>query len=102
METDNVWVVANYKETQTANIREGMPVDIKVDAVPGVVYHGVVATLSNATGAQYSIIPQDNSAGNFVKVEQRVPIKITFTGENSKENINLLRSGMNVECEVNY
>lgn len=102
VETDNVWVVANYKETQTANIREGMPVDIKVDAVPGVVYHGVVATLSNATGAQYSIIPQDNSAGNFVKVEQRVPIKITFTGENSKENINLLRSGMNVECEVNY
>ena len=102
VETDNVWVMANYKETQTANIREGMPVDIKVDAVPGVVYHGVVATLSNATGAQYSIIPQDNSAGNFVKVEQRVPIKITFTGENSKENINLLRSGMNVECEVNY
>ncbi len=102
VETNNVWVVANYKETQTANIREGMPVSIKVDAVPGIVYHGIVATLSNATGAQYSIIPQDNSAGNFVKVEQRVPVKITFTGENSKENINLLRSGMNVECEVNY
>ena len=66
VETNNVWVVANYKETQTANIREGMPVSIKVDAVPGIVYHGIVATLSNATGAQYSIIPQDNSAGNFV------------------------------------
>ena len=102
VETNNVWVVANYKETQTANIREGMPVSIKVDAVPGIVYHGIVATLSNATGAQYSIIPQDNSAGNFVKVEQRVPVKINFTDENSKENINLLRSGMNVECEVNY
>lgn len=102
VETNNVWVVANYKETQTANIREGMPVSIKVDAVPGIVYHGIVATLSNATGAQYSIIPQDNSAGNFVKIEQRVPVKINFTDENSKENINLLRSGMNVECEVNY
>lgn len=102
VEDNNVWVIANYKETQTANIREGMPVSIKVDAVPGVVYYGEVATLSNATGAQYSIIPQDNSAGNFVKVEQRVPIKIVFTKENSKENINLLRSGMNVECEVNY
>lgn len=102
VEDNNVWVIANYKETQTANIREGMPVSIKVDAVPGIVYYGEVATLSNATGAQYSIIPQDNSAGNFVKVEQRVPIKIVFTKENSKENINLLRSGMNVECEVNY
>lgn len=102
VEYNNVWVIANYKETQTANIREGMPVSIKVDAVPGVEYYGEVSTLSNATGAQYSIIPQDNSAGNFVKIEQRVPIKIIFTDKNSKENINRLRSGMNVECEVKY
>lgn len=102
VEYDNVWVIANYKETQTANIREGMPVSIKVDAVPGVEYYGEVETLSNATGAQYSIIPQDNSAGNFVKVEQRIPVKIVFTDRNSRENIDRLRSGMNVECEVNY
>ena len=69
---------------------------------PGVVYYGEVERLSNATGAQYSIIPQDNSAGNFVKVEQRIPVKIVFTDRNSKEDIGLLRSGMNVECEVNY
>ncbi len=99
---DNVWVIANYKETQTANIREGLPVSITVDGVPGIEYYGEVSTLSSATGAQYSIIPQDNSAGNFVKVEQRIPIKIVFTDKNSKENINRLRSGMNVECEVNY
>lgn len=68
----------------------------------GVEYYGVVESLSNATGAQYSIIPQDNSAGNFVKVEQRIPVKIAFTDRNSRENIDLLRSGMNVECEVNY
>lgn len=102
VEYNNVWVIANYKETQTANIREGMPVSIKVDAVPGVEYYGEVLTLSNATGAQYSVIPQDNSAGNFVKIEQRVPVKIIFTGKNSERNINLLRSGMNVECEVRY
>lgn len=102
VEDDNVWVLANYKETQTANIREGMPVSIKVDAVPGVEYYGEVENLSNATGAQYSIIPQDNSAGNFVKVAQRIPVKIVFTNRNRKENIDRLRSGMNVECEVNY
>lgn len=102
VEYGNVWVIANYKETQTANIREGMPVSIKVDAVSGVEYYGVVESLSNATGAQYSIIPQDNSAGNFVKVEQRIPVKIAFTDRNNRENIDLLRSGMNVECEVNY
>lgn len=99
---DSVWVIANYKETQTRHIDEGMPVDIEVDAVPGITYQGRVATLSSATGAQYSIIPQDNSAGNFVKVEQRVPVKIIFTNENSLEHIDRLRSGMNVECEVNY
>lgn len=102
VEDNNVWVLANYKETQTANICKGMPVSIRVDAVPGVEYYGEVETLSNATGAQYSIIPQDNSAGNFVKVEQRIPVKIIFTDKNNKLNINRLRSGMNVECEVNY
>lgn len=102
VEYDNVWIIANYKETQTANIREGMPVSIKVDGVPDVKYDGIVATLSNATGAQYSIIPQDNSAGNFVKIEQRVPVKIIFTDKNNKKDINRLRSGMNVECEVKY
>lgn len=102
VEYNNVWIIANYKETQTANIREGMPVSIKVDAVPGIKYYGKVSTLSHATGAQYSVIPQDNSAGNFVKIEQRVPIKIIFTEKNSPKNINRLCSGMNVECEVNY
>lgn len=102
VERGRVWVIANYKETQTCHIAEGMPVTIRVDAVPGVTYRGRVETLSSATGAQYSIIPQDNSAGNFVKVEQRIPIKIVFTEENRREDMERLRSGMNVECEVNY
>ena len=102
VESDKVWVIANYKETQTAHIRQGMPVDIRVDAVPDVSYHGIVSQISNATGSQYSIIPQENSAGNFVKVEQRIPIKIVFTNKNKKEDLKLLSSGMNVECEVKY
>lgn len=102
VEYANVWVIANYKETQTANIREGMPVSITVDAIPGVKYYGTVLSLSNATGAQYSMVPQDNSAGNFVKVEQRIPVKIAFTDENSQADLDRLRSGMNVECEVKY
>lgn len=102
VESDNVWVIANYKETQTKNIREGMPVTIKVDAVPGIEYSGEVSTLSNATGAQYSMIPQDNSAGNFVKVEQRIPVRINFTDKNSREYLDRLKAGMNVECEIKY
>lgn len=102
VEYDDVWIIANYKETQMKNIREGMPVSIKVDALPDMEFHGKVAGLSNATGAQYSMIPQDNSAGNFVKVEQKIPVKIVFTEENNKDDINRLRSGMNVECEINY
>ena len=61
---------------------------------------GVIEAMSNATGAQYSIVPQDNATGNFVKVEQRLPVKIRFTKENSKENIRRLRAGLNVECEM--
>lgn len=102
VESDNVWIIANYKETQTSNIKEGMHVGITVDAIPGISYNGIVDKLSCATGAQYSIVPQDNSAGNFVKVEQRIPIKIVFSEDNSSENLELLRAGMNVECEVRY
>ena len=63
-------IIANYKETQTTNIKEGQTVDIEVDAIPGIVFKGVVGSLSKATGASYSLLPQDNSAGNFVKIEQ--------------------------------
>lgn len=96
------WVVANYKETQTAHIAKGMPVDMTIDAIPGVVYKGRVQSISKATGAQYSLVPQDNSAGNFVKVEQRIPVRIVFSEENSPEDMDKLRAGLNVECEVKY
>ena len=102
VESDNVWVVANYKETQMKNIKDGMKVKIKVDAVPDITYSGVVTSISYATGAQYSAIPVDNATGNFVKVKQRVPVRIDFSDDNSSENLSRLSSGMNVECEVIY
>lgn len=102
VESEKVWVVANYKETQTANIQEGLQVRVKVDAVPGVAYKGVVTAIANATGAQYSVVPVDNATGNFVKIKQRIPVRIDFTKENTPEDLKRLRSGMNVECEVIY
>ena len=102
VESDKVWVVANYKETQMEHIQDGLEVRIKVDAVPDITYKGVVTSISNATGAQYSAIPVDNATGNFVKVKQRVPVRIDFSADNSLEALKRLSSGMNVECEVIY
>lgn len=102
VDSTDVWVTANYKETQLCHIAPGSDVEIKVDAVPDVTFHGKVVSVSRATGASLSILPQDNSAGNFVKVRQRVPVRIEFTADNSKEAMRRLRAGMNVECEVKY
>ncbi|WP_266205874.1 HlyD family secretion protein [Pontibacter kalidii] len=101
VDNNEKWVVANYKETQTHHIREGQSVEIEVDALPGAKLKGVVKSISGATGASFSMIPQDNSAGNFVKVEQRIPVRIEFAKE-SAELLNRLRAGMNVECLVQY
>lgn len=102
VDTSDVWVTANYKETQLKHIHPGSLVEIEVDAIPNVKFQGVVKSISTATGAALSIIPQDNSAGNFVKVRQRVPVRIDFTQENSPGYMELLRAGMNVECLVKY
>lgn len=72
------YVVANFKENQIGAMKAGDPVDIELDAYAGT-FHGVVDTLSPATGARFSLIPPDNATGNFVKVVQRVPVKITWT-----------------------
>lgn len=102
VDENDKWVVANYKETQTSNIKEGQEVELEVDAIPHVTFKGVVKSISQATGASFSLLPQDNSAGNFVKVEQRIPVRIEFTKENRPEDMSRLRAGMNVECLVNY
>lgn len=97
----DLWVVANYRETQLPNIHEGAEVTMTADAVPGVKYKGMVESISDATGAAFSLIPQDNATGNFVKVEQRIPVRIRLKG-NSKADMKKLRAGFNVECKVKY
>ena len=102
VDTGEIWITANYKETQLQHIEAGSKVDITVDAIPGHTFKGYVKAISTATGASLSIIPQDNSAGNFVKVRQRVPVRIEFADDNSAEAMSRLRAGMNVECLVKY
>ena len=94
-----MWVVANYRETQMPNIAVGSKVRMKVDAVPDVKFTGEVERISDATGAAYSMIPQDNATGNFVKIEQRIPVRIRL---DKNKSMGKLRAGMNVECEVEY
>ena len=97
----DLWVVANYRETQLPDIHEGAEVTMTADAVPGVTYRGVVESISDATGAAFSLIPQDNATGNFVKVEQRVPVRIRLEG-NSAADMKKLHAGFNVECKVKH
>jgi len=94
------WIVANYRETQMSNIKVGAEVDIKADAIPDVTFHGHVSAIAGGTGAAFSVLPQDNATGNFVKVEQRIPVKIVI--DHDVEAWEQLRAGLNVECEVKY
>jgi membrane fusion protein, multidrug efflux system len=91
-------VVANFKETQLDKIAPGLPVIIKVDAYPGKEFKGKVESLSSGTGAKFALLPPDNASGNFVKVTQRVPVKIIFTEKPDPHYP--LAAGMNVVVEV--
>ena len=102
VDAEDKWVVANYKETQTADIRVGQEVEIEIDAVPHHTFKGVVRSISHATGVSFSLMPQDNSAGNFVKIEQRIPVRIDFAKDNDAEAMERVSAGMNVECKVLY
>lgn len=102
VDDDNVWVIANYRETQLKHVAVGNEVEFTADALPDITYKGVVESLSPATGSAYSMVPADNATGNFVKVEQRVPVRIVLTGDNKAEDIARLRAGLNVETLVKY
>lgn len=102
VDKNEVWITANYKESQVSNIVEGNSVEIKVDAFPDVKFNGFVKSMSDATGSSFSLIPQDNSAGNFVKVQQRIPIRIEFSKDNDSKALSKLRAGMNVDCLIRY
>lgn len=96
--SSDLWVVANFKETQLENIRPGQPVTIRVDAYPGKKFEGRIESISAGTGARFSLLPPDNASGNFVKVAQRVPVKIVFSEKPGREY--KLAAGMNVIVEV--
>jgi membrane fusion protein (multidrug efflux system) len=95
----NVWVVGNFKETQIDKIRVGQKVIVTVDAFPKHEFEAQVSSFAAATGASFSLLPPDNASGNFVKVVQRVPIKIEFTNPQDSL-VKQLRAGMNVNVDV--
>lgn len=94
------WVVANFKETQMARIRPGQSVEITVDAMPGKRFKGTVTAISQATGSKYSMVPTDNSAGNFVKIQQRIPVRIDFNGSLDDTANSRMAAGMMCEIKV--
>lgn len=92
------WIVANFKETQIRKFHPGMPVEIALDAYPDVKLTGTIESLSDATGAKFSLLPPDNSSGNFVKVTQRVPVKIAITDLGKHKDV--LRAGLSAEITI--
>ena len=94
------WVIANFKETQLSKMVEGQEVDIKIDAFPSKTFKGVLSSFSPATGSTFALLPPDNASGNFVKVVQRLPVKIDFVQKDDSV-MNKLRAGMNVAVTVN-
>jgi membrane fusion protein, multidrug efflux system len=95
---ERVWVTANFKETQLRDMRPGQRVSIEVDAYGGREFTGRIESLAAATGARFSLIPPDNATGNFVKVVQRVPVRIALDGQQDPEQ--LLRPGLSVTATV--
>ncbi|HCM33354.1 MULTISPECIES: HlyD family secretion protein [Chryseobacterium] len=95
------WVTANFLESQMPHIKVGEKITMTADALGGQKFEGVVTAISAATGSRYSSVPTDNSTGNFIKVQQRIPVRIEFTASNKKENLEKLSAGMNMNVNIN-
>jgi membrane fusion protein (multidrug efflux system) len=96
---DAVWVLANFKETQLARVRPGLPAEVAVDGYPGKVFRGTVDSISAGTGARFSLLPPENATGNWVKVVQRVPVKIHLDAR-EVGNPQPLRAGMSAVVTI--
>jgi membrane fusion protein (multidrug efflux system) len=96
--TQSQWVVANFKESQLKNVKVGQIVYLKIDGYPSLDVQGKIVSISDATGAKFSLLPPDNATGNFVKVTQRVPVRIEILDESKYKD--LLRAGMSVVVSV--
>ncbi|HVH88828.1 MAG TPA: HlyD family secretion protein [Terriglobales bacterium] len=97
VDIEDVWITANFKETQLRNMKPGQPVDIKVDAT-GRDYKGKVLAIGGASGSRFSLFPPENATGNYVKVVQRIPVRIVLDSDQNQDH--LLRPGMSVEPKV--
>jgi len=97
---EEVWVIANFKETQLNKMVIGQKVTLKVDAFPDTEFEGTLTSFSPATGSRFSLLPPDNATGNFVKTIQRLPVKISLDKNNDAKKVSLLRPGMNVDVDV--
>ena len=95
---NDIWITANYKETQLVGVKAGSPATIDVDGIPGVIYKGHVESISAGTGATFALLPPDNSTGNFTKVVQRVAVKIVI--DNNQPGQDKLRAGMSVSATI--
>lgn len=91
------WIIANFKETEVTEMKVGEAAEIEIDALPGKKFKGVIESFSAATGAQLSVLPPDNSTGNFVKTAQRVPVKIRF---DKNQNLDRIAAGMNAVINI--
>ena len=96
---NDVWVVANFKETQIKDMKEGMPVDIKIDTYSDKVFEGQIDSIQRSSGAKSSLFPPENAVGSFVKIVQRIPVKIVFTEEIDTNQYNIV-PGMSVVPKV--
>ena len=97
---DSKWVTANLLESQMPNVSIGKKIVMRSDALNGKEFEGIVTAISAATGARYSSVPVDNSTGNFVKVQQRIPVRIEFTANNDKSDLQKLKAGMNMDIFI--
>lgn len=98
--SSDIWVVANYKETQLSRMRPGQPVEVEVDAFPSRHFEGVVNSFSPASGAQFALLPPENATGNFTKIVQRIPVKIILKADSLKGYEDLLVPGMSTVVSV--
>jgi membrane fusion protein (multidrug efflux system) len=96
----NVWVTANFKETQLELMRPGQPVTIKVDAFPGLKWQGRVDSIQAGSGSRFGVLPPENATGNYVKIVQRVPVKITFEHSANTNDAPMLSPGLSVAPRV--
>jgi membrane fusion protein (multidrug efflux system) len=96
---DKVWVEANFKETELTHMHPGQPVEVHVDTYPGKVFHGHVESIAQASGSEFALLPAQNSTGNWIKVVQRIPVRVAIdVADQNKEPV--LRSGMSVITDV--